>query len=120
MNLTLELSGNSLLWAILVAEEFEPYIHTKITEDEKKDKITTHFVKSKIREITIISWSTFGHLLERENILVRREENNFLATTLKDILYSACGASYLESAMRCYVLSKLGKEIEIPNQLLNN
>jgi len=67
------------------------------------------------------AWSQGGPIIEREKISVVQncDTGEWLATT-----YGQYGAKYypsptpLVAAMRCYVASKLGDEVEIPEELL--
>ena len=72
-------------------------------------------------------WSRAGPIIEREKIGIQRciracEYHGWLA--LKDYSFEASvpeettwGDTPLEAAMRCYVASKLGDEVEIPTEL---
>ncbi len=76
-------------------------------------------------------WSQGGPIIERENISIRSEEwdkggwyafKNF--SLCLEVPFTHCSAfdaggnTALESAMRCYVASKLGEEVDIPEELL--
>ena len=72
-------------------------------------------------------WVDGGPIIEREGIDVRRYE--WEGPSMKVLSWSAqfygtekpCeqyGPTPLVAAMRCFVLSKLGKEVEIPQELL--
>lgn len=67
-------------------------------------------------------WSQGGPIIEREGITVSQ------GSPVKGLEWMACdrgssciqhGPTYLIAAMRCYVASKLGEEIEIPEELQN-
>jgi hypothetical protein len=72
-------------------------------------------------------WAQGGLIIEREKIGIQRciracEYHGWLA--LKDYSFEASvpeettwGDTPLEAAMRCYVASKLGDEVEIPTEL---
>jgi hypothetical protein len=62
------------------------------------------------------NWAQGGPIIERERIEVRDfGGDKWLAT---DNLYtSKQGETFLIAAMRCYVASKLGDEVEIPEEL---
>ena len=66
-------------------------------------------------------WDMFGPILEREKITVPFPNTAQLRVYPNDDSKSKLifveGSSYLEAAMRCYVASKLGDEIEIPEEL---
>jgi len=68
-------------------------------------------------------WAQGGPIIEREKISVGNQEHikgqpnhsNWYATERKDA--HGFGQTPLIAAMRCYVTSKLGHEVEIPKEL---
>jgi hypothetical protein len=63
------------------------------------------------------NWSQMGPIIERERIQLRSEQNiQYRAFTG---LYGAegVGPTHLIAAARCYVASKLGDEVEVPDAL---
>jgi hypothetical protein len=67
-------------------------------------------------------WSIAGPIIEEEGIWVQRAiPGAFYARNHTEAYYDQGieGKTYLEAAMRCYVASKLGNEIEIPDELAN-
>lgn len=69
-------------------------------------------------------WAQGGPIIERELIDIRHIRSNTLyweawtsAPEAPDGEVSECGPTPLIAAMRCYVASKLGDEIEIPEEL---
>ncbi len=69
-----------------------------------------------------INWAVGGPIIEREQITVGRADVDGIAWTAwmrTDIgKYYGDGPTPLIAAMRCYVSSKLGDEVEIPEELL--
>ena len=74
-------------------------------------------------------WELCGPIIEREGISLRREptggwyafRNFSLCTELPFThcaAFDAGGDTALEAAMRCYVASKLGDEVDVPDELL--
>ena len=65
------------------------------------------------------NWSQGGPIIEREVISVTHERpDGWLAETDPDHNdQSETGPTPLIAAMRCYVASKLGEEVEIPEEL---
>lgn len=69
-------------------------------------------------------WSQGGPIIERENI-TGLQKSKHLGTG--DVLWHCfidnsnfqVGPTPLIAAMRCYVASKLGEEVEVPNELTN-
>ncbi len=68
-------------------------------------------------------WAQGGLIIERENISIVREGDagNWIASVYDyakaDWYLHTEGCTPLEAAMRCYVASKLGDEVEIPKEL---
>jgi hypothetical protein len=65
-------------------------------------------------------WAQAGPIIEREGITVAPDDVEpwcaFIDRgTAEDVIYS--GTTPLIAAMRCYVASKLGEEVEIPDEL---
>ena len=64
------------------------------------------------------SWAQGGPIIEREEIAI---ETTFYAEQWKasqDEGSTQYGPTALIAAMRCYVTSKLGEEVEVPDELL--
>lgn len=68
------------------------------------------------------NWSQGGLIIEQEHIHwgMCEKENNmiYLAYRYKDGIKPMKGPTPLIASMRCYVASKLGDEVEIPEELL--
>jgi hypothetical protein len=60
-------------------------------------------------------WSQGGPIIERERISITHQVGRWAAQTDDDLF--AYGPTPLIAAMRCYVASKLGDEVEIPEEL---
>ena len=67
-------------------------------------------------------WSQGGPIIEREQVELRYSEDKWYAQPkdMDSICQRKSGLSPLVAAMRCYVASKLGYTVEIPNELLTN
>ena len=67
-------------------------------------------------------WSQGGPIIEREGICLKRGHSGYwFAYTLTlndDERHMQCGAVALAVAMRCFVASKLGDEVDVPEELL--
>jgi hypothetical protein len=66
-------------------------------------------------------WAQGGPIIDRELIETSRGgayAEHFWKATRNSI--TAYGPTQLIAAMRCYVASKLGDEVEIPNEMLKN
>ena len=112
---TSELTGHALDWAVAKCEGAgTPYIG----KDGKHHLATANYSTD---------WAQGGPIIEREKIGIQRciracEYHGWLA--LKDYSFEASvpeettwGDTPLIAAMRCYVASKLGDEVEIPTEL---
>ena len=67
-----------------------------------------------------IDWAYSGAIIEREGIGLERDDQGvwFASYDLSaECAWGATGATPLIAAMRCYVASKLGDEVEIPEEL---
>jgi hypothetical protein len=62
-------------------------------------------------------WAQGGPIIEREGISIRQVLTDFWAAEVEAGDYEHDGPTPLIAAMRCYVASKLGDEIEIPDEL---
>ena len=108
---TSELSGAALDWAVAKCEGKEPKHHEGWPMEEPSEYST--------------DWAWAGPIIEREEISVSREFSSnrveWAAWTPAPIRDDAeafgYGESSLIAAMRCYVASKLGDEVEIPEGL---
>jgi hypothetical protein len=108
---TSELTGFALDWAVAKCEGAgTPYIG----KDGKHHLATANYSTD---------WSQGGLIIERENISIVREGDagNWVASVYNyaeaDWHLHTEGTTPLEAAMRCYVASKLGDEVEIPKEL---
>lgn len=65
------------------------------------------------------NWAQGGPIIERERISVGTDENEWSAdiTVGPTGFVRGFGPTPLIAAMRCYVASKLGDEVEIPDEL---
>jgi hypothetical protein len=109
---TSELTGAALDWAVAQIE---------------KPRLSQSFARKNAVVLThgglyapAIDWSQGGPIIERDEISVNWANGQWQAHTVNDqdeyeqIEY---GPTPLIAAMRCYVASKLGDEIEIPKEL---
>jgi len=101
---TSELTRTALNWAVCVAE-------FGYGSDYKTNQYST-------------DWGYGGWVIEREGIAIRKY-GDFPETAWQADKWQfrfaepqACGPTPLIAAMRCYVTSKLGEEVEIPEELL--
>jgi hypothetical protein len=116
---TSELQGAALDWAVAKAEGVDGYIvnesfMTRWTDDECEDGVDYHYSTD---------WAQGGPIIERERISIEDCQDGaglyWEATRIEPPAVSeARGPTPLIAAMRCYVASKLGDEVEVPDELL--
>jgi len=95
-----ELTGAALDWAVAKCEGVEI-----IVRQENWDWYSS-------------SWEQGGPIIERENMeITRLADDRGWKSTNYDQTIKAYGPTPLIAAMRCYVASKLGDDIEIPEEL---
>ncbi len=110
-----ELTGAALDWAVAISQKVcigEPLHSTfalefKLMHDSGDLQFST-------------DWSQGGPIIEREAIQITPDEYKGTWTaymTNGGEPYEGTGPTPLIAAMRCYVASKLGDEVEIPEEL---
>lgn len=116
---TSELTGNRLIWAVAKCETPEGGYKQWVQDD--LDKGITHGMEYPT------DWLWGGPIIERERIELVWRGDNWVANPSfeyetgvqwangEDGSYT--GPTPLIAAMRCYVASKLGKEVEVPDEL---
>ena len=106
---TSELTGAALDWAVAKCEGY-----FDIGMASVHDGVTDVFYFPRWQPST--DWSQGGPILEREGIDLQCQNDDLWAA---DLGLEACiyGATPLIAAMRCYVASKLGDEVELPEEL---
>ena len=117
---TSELSGAALDWAVAKCEGFDWYIDVKPTAYGPKPFVFAENGEVSYKFQPTTNWSHGGPIIEREGMsLARRGDYDFSpwGAVLKDFEFDEEGTTPLIAAMRCYVASKLGDEVEIPNEL---
>ena len=98
---TSELNGAALDWAVAHCIE----------------KGFAKFVAAGYRFCPSTDWSQGGPIIERECIELLCESPGFRWVAMPQKGPEWRGLTPLIAAMRCYVASKMGDEIEIPNEL---
>jgi hypothetical protein len=65
-------------------------------------------------------WAEGGPIIERERISTQTTENHWEAdvTTESGAFVRSCGPTPLVAAMRCFVASKLGDDVVVPEELV--
>jgi len=113
---TADLTGSALDWAVAkcighrVAENYGTYIRIHLP-DPKQSSYTLAFCPS-------TDWAQGGPIIEREKFKLHCGENNiWWSATNQNPHRPVSGPTPLIAAMRCYVISEMGDEIEIPEEL---
>jgi len=107
---TSELTGAALDWAVAKCEGIT--IPTDAIIRQVEGAIRSYSPST--------DWAQGGPIIERENISVIHDEcaeEHWVAQTINDIYGD--GPTPLIAAMRCYVASKLGDEVDVPDELIN-
>jgi hypothetical protein len=109
-----ELTGAALDWAVAKAEGVDGYIvnesfMTRWTDDECEDGVDYHYSTD---------WAQGGPIIERCCINVYYDGGNgYWCATTDSGDPPRFGPTPLIAAMRCYVASQMGAEIELPEEL---
>lgn len=114
---TSELIGPALDWAVAKCEGFDA-----IKYEARRVKILHRRDDAQPRTYTpSTDWAQGGPIIERERITFSEERRGlylgFIWNGVAHVNLSE-GPTPLIAAMRCYVASKLGEEVEIPEELL--
>ena len=103
---TSELTGARLDWAVAKCEGKRPslFIFQQTGKPAPERNYST-------------DWAQGGPIIEREGISVYVCYESWWATPRNGPKLTHSGTTPLIAAMRCYVASKLGDEVEIPKEL---
>lgn len=104
-----ELSGNALDWAVAKCEGDD--LEYGLTDDERYST----------------NWAQGGPIIEREEIdttfarpywyAYMSERSEIMPYDTDQQICETFGDTLLQAAMRCYVASKMGEEVEVPDEL---
>ena len=99
---TAELTGAALDWAVAKCEG----------HDMDYFQVVDAYMPS-------TDWAQGGAIIERERIELRGDgDDGWIACD--NLNLEQTGTTPLEAAMRCYVASKLGDEVEVPEELMSH
>ena len=117
---TSELSGTALDWAVARAERLDCYADMTGEPRPAWAAFVDFGDETHIRYTPSEHWGFGGPIIERENMCVNRDNSSdeWEAHRSGDDFGVYLGSTPLIAAMRCYVASKLGDEVEIPATLL--
>lgn len=114
---TSELKGAALDWAVAQCEgkDRDCEIHAGIV---LHGRVTSGF----IQYLPSADWSLCGPIIEREGISLDYRppggSSDWYAEIADERIAWSRGDTPLIAAMRCYVASKLGEEVEVPEELI--
>jgi hypothetical protein len=100
---TSELTGAALDWAVAKCEGV-----LMRWERSTHDEAPLEYSPS-------TDWAQGGPIIEREGLTITHQQNQWAAQTDDDLF--EFGPTPLIAAMRCYVASKLGDGVELPEEL---
>ena len=111
---TYELTGIALDWAVTSIEEPDALKYgVEHWLDKRRHETRDGFFVHRYSTV----WAQGGEIIERELMRVQPFMNKWLAY-IDHTPAHAEGKTPLIAAMRCYVESKLGSEVDIPEELL--
>lgn len=113
---TQNLAGLELDWAVAKAE------YGLISVGSFLDGVIAHPNFSRYRPS--LNWAQGGPIIERERISIRPDTTTsdyraFVIRPPEGLHHRYVGATPLEAAMRCFVATKLGEEVEVPENLFS-
>ena len=119
---TAELKGNALDWAVAKAKGITVYPSKQGKKWLSKRWMTADYGEFNHRHGTpwwnpSTDWAQGGPIIERERITLRNYKPALWDASIGRLDYVGDGKTPLIAAMRCYVASKLGEEVEIPDEL---
>jgi hypothetical protein len=118
---TSELTGAALDWAVAKCEKLDASTDRTGWSNEWAVFVDYSDTYCGVHYQPSVQWGWAGSIIEREKIRLDTSWNG------EDGTWSArmdtvggwwCGATPLVAAMRCYVASQLGDEIDLPEELL--
>ena len=116
---TANLKGAALDWAVNEAQSYNtsPLIVYDGCEGEDRNKPRKYLATEGGFTIDYSNWAQGGPIIEREKISVQALNDRWDAVKTLIPFIACYGPTPLIAAMRCYVASKLGDEVEIPQEL---
>jgi hypothetical protein len=109
---TSELTGKPLDYAVAVAEGHKPYMDGRSWIIDLGETMSIRLIKYSSK------WVVGGPIIEWEKIELIPNGDRWDAFGDRDGHIPHEGPTPLVAAMRCYVASKLGDEVEIPEELI--
>lgn len=116
---TSELAGAALDWAVAKCEgatdfRFDTVATYWVTLDSKDRALSNGWAQS-FNPST--DWAQGGPIIEREKLCVNPDDPRGWMAITNDAELVGFGPTPLIAAMRCYVASKLGDVVDVPDEL---
>jgi hypothetical protein len=122
---TSELQGAALDWAVAKCEGVFVQISNGgwwVFDSDAFSEFRNDYNDSKLQAFQpSTDWSQGGPIIEREGIHIKKHPSDWIALPYDSVFSEEAyqqGPTPLVSAMRCYVASKMGDEVEVPDELL--
>lgn len=113
---------HDLMWKVAAENNYKGAIAWHFEARKNEPWITTgHGIEGSPLPEYGADWAQGGPIIEREGMLIRPQPGYNLWEAWKhgaDEGHFSVGPTPLVAAMRCYVASKLGDEVDIPEELL--
>jgi Protein of unknown function (DUF2591) len=120
---TSTLEGPALDWAVAKAEGYDEWGWDREVSNFwmiRRSTQTEHWLKGCYEPSTV--WRDGGPIIDREQISVLSPTRHSMASEWRAYTgnkkFVMLGSTALIAAMRCFVASKLGDEVDIPEELL--
>ena len=126
---TKDLTGAALDWAVAKCEGMQLHRNALLDGQVKEGWWVSGYYMDPNNWIPLsllnfsTNWAQSGPIIEREGITVSKEDGGWSAY-FRDNLFNDDGSEHwqtgptpLIAAMRCFVASKLGAEVEVPEEL---
>jgi len=122
---TQDLTGHALDWAVAKAENLDVYLDDGIVclKGQPFDDVSPYWLPTK-------NWAQGGPIIEREGLCVQpycslyeykpilEWESFVMARCFENEHPRGIGPTPLIAAMRCFVASRLGDEVDVPDELV--
>ena len=115
---TSELSDAALDWAVTKAQELPHKIQRSALTERTQVYLVDEHDRAFVMYCPSTQWMQGGPLLEWENITLIAGATWGAVKHLGYIQPTHYGPTPLIAAMRCYVASKLGDEVDVPDELV--
>lgn len=119
--LTKDLTGAGLAYTVAVIEGWRPFVKKILITN----KPPVYVLACRDRQVCVpLGWSEAGPIIDREKIGHRfwphpvTPENGYWFAWIRFIGTERSGPTPIIAAMRCWVASKLGAEVEVPDELV--